>query len=163
MSSRLSVICCAFILSSGLAACSPKPTQNKDDTTSNKYLVLSLTEFTGGMIKGKIECSDSKGRFIMNDECMPSDQTLGEAAFACGPSIVSIDRSWTHVKYVSFPVNWRPGNPSSLEVVKCIQSKIGFTFSAHIGAAPTPGGSPEKGDNTPFLSLHSNETDITTF
>ena len=137
-----------------LAACSPLSTQDQEASTAHAAVVLSITDLTGGSIKGAVKCTDEAGRALMSYECFPSEYTLQRTIFSCGPSIATIDQSWTHNTYVTFPANWGPGKPSSLEVVRCIQSKVGFAFSATMGTTPMPGDNPE-GDGTIFQSLHS--------
>lgn len=137
-----------------LTACSSPSTQDQSASVEQKSVVLSITDLTGGAIKGTARCTDKAGRMLMREECLPSERALTEAVLACGPSIATIDLSWNHSIYVAFPTNWRPDKPSVLEVVRCVQSKVGFAFSAMVGTEPRPGESPQ-GDNTAFLSLHS--------
>jgi hypothetical protein len=70
----------------------------------------------------------------MKPQCFASYDTLMRAVFSCGPSKVTVDLSWTHSEYVSFPTNWAPGNPSSLDVVKCIQREVGCTHPVRTAA-----------------------------
>jgi hypothetical protein len=137
-----------------LTACSSPSTQDQGASAKHKSVVLSITELTGGAINGTAQCKDKAGRMLMRDECLPSERALTDAVLACGPSIATIDLSWSHTRYVAFPTNWRPDNPSSLEVVRCVQSKVGFAFSAMVSDGPRPDEPPE-GDRTAFLSLHS--------
>lgn len=132
-----------------------KAFKSKDISPQPENVVLSITDLTGGVIQGTVRCTDNLGRALVNDACLPWEQTLADAVFSCGPSIVTIDRSWTHVKYVSFPVKSYPEEPTNLEVVRCVQSKVGFGFSATTGLAGIPGETPGNWDDAPFRALHS--------
>lgn len=120
-----------------------------------KLVVLSIDDNYSGSIHGTARCTDDKGKQIMRPQCLASSDILMGAVFHCGPSKVTVDRSWTHSEYVSFPINWAPGNPSSLDVVRCIQREVGFPFSAVIASATEPGEFPAEGDDAPFVVLHS--------
>lgn len=137
-----------------LASCSLGPAQAQDASARKEVVVLSIVDLTGGAINGTARCTDEAGRMLMKNECMPSEKALIEAVFACGPKIATIDLSWTHAKYVSFPTDWRPGSPSNLEVVRCVQSKVGFAFSAMISTDTKQDERPD-GNDTAFLSLHT--------
>jgi len=137
-----------------LAGCSPKPMVSTENATA-KLVVLGIDDNLSGPIQGHAQCKDDNGRPVMKPQCLASYDILLGAVFSCGPSKVTVDRSWTHSEYVSFPTNWAPGNPSSLDAVKCIQSKVGFPFSAVIASATEPGEFPAAGDDAPFRVLHS--------
>ena len=137
-----------------LAGCSSKPTVATENPTAG-LVVLGIDDNLSGPIQGHAQCKDDKGRPAMRPECLASYDILMGAVFSCGPSKVTVDRSWTHSEYVSFPTNWAPANPSSLDVVRCIQRKVGFPFSAVIAPATEPGEFPAEGDDAPFAALHS--------
>ncbi|CCA93127.1 hypothetical protein PP1Y_AT23028 [Novosphingobium sp. PP1Y] len=138
-----------------LEACSPGPKRTDERNTLPQYVVLTHTDMTDGPISGSVSCRDSAGRQIMSDQCLPSRQILEEAVFACGPTMVTIDQSWTHSWSVAFPVDWKPGKPSAVDVVRCVKGHVGFGFSAVIAPPPKLGEVPgADGDSKPFLPLH---------
>ena len=139
---------------SSSTGCSSEPAHVQDASPQQKHVILSITSLTGGPINGTLPCTDNADRPMSGGQCLPSARALEDAVFACGPSIVAIDRSWTHTEFVTFPVDWRPDAPSSLEVVRCVQRNVGFAFSAAIGTPSIPGIAPE-GDDAPFSALHS--------
>ena len=144
----------AALATISIASCSPEEARPARDQSQDKWVVLSITEFTGGMIKGSVPCTDDAGREILTGPCFSTADILMSAVFGCGPSIVTIDRSWTHTEFVSFPVNQQSEQPSDLEVVQCVQRKVGFRFSAAIGEAPKLGEHPGT-DSSPFAPLQS--------
>jgi len=146
------ILCSGVVL---LTGCNNEP--QAAPATPN-YVVLSITEFSGGKITGTVPCEDNKGKPLPDPagQCIPSADVLADAVWHCGGDIVTIDRSWTHVEYVYFPIDTRPEAPASLEAVRCIQQGVGFSFSAVV--APTRKDGPPSaldGDETPFASLHS--------
>jgi len=76
-----------------------------------------------------------------------------DAVSICGPSILTIDKSWLHSWSVAFPLEWKPGKPSPVDVVRCVQKQLGFSFSASIGEAIKPGQAPGEGDASLFKGL----------
>jgi hypothetical protein len=67
--------------------------------------------------------------------------------------MVTLDKSDTNHQSISFPVNW-PGTPPVGDVVRCVQSNVGYRFSASIAQAPgTEAGF--KGDDKAFVALQS--------
>jgi len=153
--SQTRAIVAAFAIgSASLAGCSSQPTVATENPTA-KLVVLSIDDNLSSPIAGHAQCKDDEGRPVMKPQCFASYDTLMRAVFSCGPSKVTVDRSWTHSEYVSFPTNWAPGNPSSLDVVKCIQREVGFPFSAVIAPATEPGEFPAAGDSAPFAALYS--------
>jgi hypothetical protein len=140
-----------------LESCSSGSTRADEKAVLQQYVVLTHTEFTGGPIAGGVLCQDGAGRQMLSDQCLSSPQILEEAVLACGPSIMMIDQSWTHSWSVAFPVDWKPGKPSALDVVRCVQGHIGFAFSAVIAPPPKLGEVPGAGgDPKPFLPLLRN-------
>jgi hypothetical protein len=135
-----------------LTACSGGLTEAKHDS-SQDYVVLSITSQTGGTIDGTWDERDSEGRKVLGDLTIPSPRILADAVFFCGPTFVTIDTSWTHTSYVSFPSAKGDGQ-SNLAIVRCVQNHVGFAFSAGLGPEPKPGETFEL-DYTPFSSLHS--------
>jgi hypothetical protein len=95
---------------------------------------------------------------MIGGQCLPAAETLIAAVESCGPSLITIEKGSDHYQYVSFPVDWKPGAPPPLEIVKCIRAKVGFRFSAEIGPALSPGVNP-MGDSKPFISLRSDQAD----
>ncbi len=148
------LIMCGIIVS--LAGCNREP---HAAPSTPRYVVLSITEFTGGKIPGAVRCKDSKGKYLPDPAglCLPSAPILADAVWHCGADIVTIDRSWTHVDYVYFPIYARSEAPSSLEVVRCVQQGVGFSFSAAIAPIGKDGWPPSAldGDEAPFASLYS--------
>lgn len=148
-----------FLGSLGLGAvfaCS-QPSQTPENPSQRKYVVLDMTEFTGGNIAGLVSCEDDKGQIIISDQCVASAPYLAEVVALCGPLVVTIDRSMLHGEAVSFPIDSRPDAPSSFEVVRCVQRKVGFSFSAAIAPARKDGEPPSihDGNESAFASLHS--------
>jgi len=150
------ILCGGVLL---LAGCNRKP-HTAPPTPS--YVVLSITEFSGGEIAGAVLCEDDKGKPLPDPagQCTPAADVLADAVWHCGGDIVTIDRSWTYVDYVYFPIDARPEAPASLEVVRCIQRGVGFSFSAVIAPTRKDGRPPSTldGDETPFASLHSSKS-----
>lgn len=144
-------------LSLGAVVACSQPSQTPGNPSQGKYVVLSMTEFTGGNIAGLVSCEDDKGQIIISDQCVASAPYLAEVVALCGPLVVTIDRSMLHGEAVSFPIDLRPEAPSSLEVVRCVQRKVGFSFSAAIAPARKDGEPPSiyDGNENPFASLHS--------
>ena len=137
----------------GLISLSGCSSNKADQDLSPEYVVLSITSLTGGTIDGTWDERDSEGRKILGDLALPSARTMADAVYFCGPLFVTIDRSWTHTEFVSFPSGSGEGK-SDLEVVRCIRNNVGFAFSAGIGPALKPGETSDL-DYTPFVSLQS--------
>lgn len=135
-----------------LSACSGKSNEAQQ-APSQDYVVLSITSQTGGTIEGTLDERDSEGRKVLGDRSIPSPRTLADAVFFCGPTLVTMDTSWTHTSYVSFP-SAKGDRQSDLKIVRCVQNSIGFAFSAGIGPALKPGKTSDL-DYTPFVSLQS--------
>jgi hypothetical protein len=76
-----------------------------------------------------------------------------QAVQSCGPEMVTLDTSGMHYQSVSFPVKLR-ATPPAIDVVRCVQSKVGYRFSAFIAQGP---GTEEglAGDDKAFVALQS--------
>jgi hypothetical protein len=128
----------------------------KGSERQGKYVVLTLFSPTGGAIKGTAQCHDDEGRDLEGGQCLPWIGTLGGAASKCGADPVTIHRGASHAEFVYFPANRRgdrPGSPSNLDIVRCVQADVGFAFSAEIAASSPSERSYQVGDDSPFLSL----------
>lgn len=149
LSTRVMAAACGLI---SLTACSGKLTEAQHDS-SKDYVVLTITSQTGGTIDGTWDERESEERKVLGDLTIPSPRILADAVFFCGPTFVTIDTSWTHTSFVSFP-SAKGGRQSNLEIVRCVQGHVGFAFSAGLGPELKPGETSEL-DYTPFSSLQS--------
>jgi hypothetical protein len=88
--------------------------------------------------------------------CVADSIRLAEAVLHCGPVEATIYRA-NHVHFVSFPSGldrrFPQGMPSDLDIVRCVQSRVGFGFSAGIHRDPDPDGWLDA-DPRPFEALH---------
>ncbi len=85
--------------------------------------------------------------------CLPGGENLMSAVQSCGPAMVTLDTSQLHYVSVSFPAASRDG-PRDFDVVRCVQSKVGYRFSAFNAKEPgTEAGL--GGDQKAFASLYS--------
>jgi hypothetical protein len=67
--------------------------------------------------------------------------------------MVTFDNSQLHYQSVSFPAKW-PGTPHAVDVVRCVQRKVGYKFSAWTAQGPgTEAGL--SGDSKAFAALDS--------
>ena len=108
---------------------------------------------TRGPIQGSVRCGADAPPVA--GPCLPADLPLAEAVLACGPVQVAIDRGTSHLGIVRFAAGLHrrfPGIPPDLEIVRCVQQRVGFPFTA--GLATDPAEAIEL-DQRPFASLHA--------
>ena len=117
-----------------LAGCD-NPSTNRPAEQQPPLVVLSITEFTGGPIKGSVACQDKDGRVLMDEACLPDATTLARSVLLCGPTQVTVDVGTLHETYAYFPSHLRE-TPTDLDVVKCVQRRVGFPFRAGISSVP---------------------------
>lgn len=106
-----------------------------------------------GPIQGNVRCGDED--MPPQAPCLVEDLTLARAVLACGPTEATIDRGASHYALVKFPAGLRerfPSMPTDLEIVRCVQSRVGFSFSAGLAI---DGEETLHGDQAPFETLHS--------
>lgn len=145
-----------LLLAGSIAGCSAAPRESGSGKPTRALVVLSVE--TGpasrpGPIEGRLRCEDEGMPPVA--PCLAEDITLAGAVLACGPVEATIDRGWSHKLLVKFPSGLSrrfPGMPADLDIVRCVQSRVGFGFSAGIAAGAD--GAPV-GDPRPFQSLHS--------
>jgi hypothetical protein len=95
----------------------------------------------GGAIPPGLESDDSVE--------VPGDvEGLVSALLRCGQSNLLVNTSVTHVEFVSVPAERDAA--ANTQLVKCVQSRVPFYFSAGIGEVDNP--SP---DSKPFEALHA--------
>jgi hypothetical protein len=151
---RIAAVSCVAGL---MAGCSSAPETGKSGEPSSRPSMVVLAIDTGprevtGPIQGLLRCED-KGPPL--PPCLADDVALAEAVLACGPVEATIDRGSSHRLFVHFPAHLSepsPGMPADLDIVRCVQGRVGFSFSA--GVATDPSGILE-GDPAPFEALHS--------
>jgi len=86
-------------------------------------------------------------------QCLPGGENLMSAVQSCGPEMVTLDTSQLHYVSVSFPTAPQDG-PRDFDVVRCVQSKVGYRFSAFNAKGPgTEAGL--NGDQKAFAALYS--------
>ena len=83
------------------------------------------------------------------------DLAIADAALACGSPTVTVNRSYSHVAYVSFPSASSFNNdgfirPSDFEIIKCVQRRVSVPFRP--GIADTDEGI-VGADFSPFQAL----------
>lgn len=147
-----------LLLAGSIAGCpaAPQKSGSGDSEPAQALVVLSVETGPGsrpGPIEGRLRCGDEG--MPPAPPCLPEDITLAGAVLDCGPVEATIDRGVSHNLLVRFPSGLGrrfPGMPADLDIVRCVQSRVGFGFSAGIatGADGAPGGDPG-----PFESLHS--------
>ena len=118
-------------------------------------VVLSLTDFTGGPIKGLVTCENKRGAALMDEPCLPDATTLARSALLCGPTRVSIEMGSSHISYIYFPSELRD-MPKDIDVVRCVQRRVGVRFAAARSAVP-PLDPDASFDDQPFRTLHSQQ------
>lgn len=130
-----------------LASCTSEPQVERQRGENTDYVTLTMASLTGGSIKGSVECRNA------TDACLPAGINLMQAVQSCGPEMVTLDTSAMHYQSVSFPAKW-PATPPAIDVVRCVQSKVGYRFSAFIAQGP---GTEEglAGDDKEFVALQS--------
>ena len=131
-----------------LVSCASEPQVERQSSQHIDYVVLTMASLTGGSIQGSVACRDP-----MEFACLPAGINLMQAVQSCGPEMVTLDTSAMHYQSVSFPAKW-PGTPPAVDVVQCVQSKVGLRFSAFIAQGlGTEAGL--AGDDKAFVGLHS--------
>ena len=103
-------------------------------------------------IRGTIACNAPPE---LDPLCVPDDARLAEAVLQCGSPEVTIDRGYSHVRFIHFPAGLHArfnAIPSDVDIVRCVQGRVGFRFSAGLGTDPAslPGA-----DQRPFAALHT--------
>jgi hypothetical protein len=139
-----------------LAACTSEPVSRP--TAETQLIVLSITEFTGGPIKGEAVCEDKQGRALLDAPCLPEASVLANAVLNCGPTQVTIDVQ-PHASHVFFPAqpsaaSSSPRAGSDVDVVRCVRKRVGFAFRAGRSALP-PAVAVVEPDERAFRSLHA--------
>ena len=137
-----------------LASCD-NPSPDRRTEQRQPLVVLSLTDPSGGPIKGLVSCEDKDARALMDEPCLADATTLARSVLLCGPIQASIDMGGSHVSYVYFPSSLRD-MPKDIDVVRCVQRRVGFRFAAGISSVP-PADLDASPDDQLFKSLHSND------
>lgn len=148
----------AIVWSAGsVASCSEGPGKDESDLAGLRgSIVLAVStpqKAFPGPIQGKVRCEGDLGFLV--EPCLAEDLTLARAVLSCGPTEATIDRGQTHHLVVRFPARLSerfPGMPADLDIVRCVQSRVGFSFFA--GAATGDEANLYE-DQAPFQSLHS--------
>ena len=94
-------------------------------------------------------------KHVYRSPCLPDDLTLAEALLSCGPAEATIDRGASHRLFVHFPARIHdrfPALPTDVEIVRCVRSRVGFSFEAGVAAGPS---AIMDADPAPFAALHS--------
>lgn len=102
-------------------------------------------------IRGAVACDSA---VPVSGPCLADDLPLAQAVLQCGPVQVTMDRGTSHRTMVYFPAGMKervPAMPTDLDIVRCVQSRIGFAFRAALANGP-PGAA--EADETPFSPLH---------
>lgn len=139
-----------------LAGCAHQSTSSQAQE-QQRMVVLTLTDLTGGPIKGLVACEQKRGSPMIYGPCLADATTLAQAVLYCGPVEVGIYKGTSHVSYVHFPSK-QPYMPKDVDVVSCVQQRVGFRFAAgiadlppwHVDAMSEP-------DDHLFRSLHSKD------
>jgi hypothetical protein len=146
-----------FLLAGLIAGCSPESpkSDSADSTPAPGFVLLSVDSgqrAAPGPIRGGLRCDDEA--MPPSRPCLAEDLTLAEAVLACGPVEATIDRGAGHRLLVRFPAGLSrrfAGMPADVEIVRCVQSRVGFSFSAGIATDPEA----VEGNPAPFEALHS--------
>jgi len=138
-----------------LASCSAAPRAREASESRRSIVLLAAPagprDFAGP-IQGTVRCDEA---MPAEAPCLAEDLTLAQAVLACGPVEATIDRGTSHYRLVSFPAGLRerfPAMSSDLDIVRCVQGRVGFSFSAVLAAE---GAEALDGDSAPFETLHS--------
>lgn len=148
----------AFLLSALLSGCGGRdaPGNSTGGIVQPPSVVLTVELGEGptrSPIRGTVRCGADAPPVA--GPCLPADIPLAEAVLACGPVEVAIDRGTSHVGIVRFASGLHrrfPGIPPDLEIVRCVQQRVGFPFTAGIAADPSEA---VELDQRPFASLHA--------
>lgn len=148
----------AFALGlAGLAAgCSPSRSSEAGEPAKDRtFVILSVTtgpEASPGPIQGSVKCGGDG--LLPVPPCLEDDLALAQAVLGCGPVQATIDRGQSHRLRVHFPARLSdrfPDMPGDLEIVRCVQRRVGFAFSA--GDATDP--ETLEADGARFAALHA--------
>lgn len=111
--------------------------------TNAKVLVLWVTETAGSDLR---ESGPIPPGLRQTAPLEIGARVLADHLTRCGATRFNVDLSWTHHEYV-----FVPSTANDLQLVKCVQSKIGFSFWAGIGSPDDPPAT----DSTRFEALHA--------
>lgn len=148
-----------LLLAGLLAGCcseAPPKSESPDSAPVQSFVELAVDTGPGstpGPIQGRVRCGDED--LPPAPPCLAGDLTLAEAVLACGPVEATVDRGTSHRLLVRFPAGLGarfPAMPSDLEIVRCVQARVGFSFAAGIAAGPD---AIADSNPTPFAALHS--------
>ena len=149
------MVLCAALLGLGCSQAEPSTSTNQAPA-AEKFVVIETDHghatVVGGPIKGSVACSQAEPP---SGVCLAHDLPLAEAVLNCGPVQVTVDRRTSHQSIVYFSAGMHerfPSIPPDLDIVRCVQQQIGFSFRAYISDDPTEVGAR---DQRPFVSLHS--------
>lgn len=146
-----------LLLAGLIAGCSPAPQKGGPGEPAPARSLVVLAVDTGprsmpGPIQGGVRCGDED--MPPGPPCLAEDITLAGAVLACGPVEATIDRGASHRLLVRFPAGLSgrfAGMPADVDIVRCVQSRVGFSFSAGIATDAEE----VEGDPVPFEALHS--------
>jgi len=145
----------SVLASATLAACGqvPPATENMADPSDGRAVLLTISHGRDPAIDpihGAVVCEGE-----LDPLCVGTPVRLAEAVLLCGPDQGTIDQGWTHVDHVHFPAGLHerfPQLPTDLDIVRCVQGRVGFRFSAAIIANVD---THEGLDQRPFRALHA--------
>lgn len=149
---RVAMVCAAGLA----AACSAAP-EASAPPPGKRIVILSVAtapDARPGPIRGQVRCGDEALPAL--PPCLADDMPLAEAVLACGPVEATIDRGASHYRRVKFPAGLSdrfPGFPADVDIVRCVQGRVGFAFSAGLA---TDSEDALDADPAPFRRLHSN-------
>ena len=138
------------------SACGGPAPEKADAPAPRPVVVLSIwdgpREVPSAPIQGTLACTSP---IDLDPLCIGDDLRLAETVLQCGSPEATIDRSWSHVRYVHFPAGLHErfeAIPSDLDIVRCVRGRVGFRFAAGIARDSTE---LVEADRQPFTALHA--------